>query len=77
MELARTRASFQVTFCPPGAPGAVSDTVLMTPMQEAADCGARRSRACTEAAWEVHTEESGEHAAALIQRGFSAEQYWR
>ncbi|TQN49654.1 Transposase for insertion sequence element IS904 [Acidithiobacillus thiooxidans ATCC 19377] len=28
-------------------------------------------------AWEVHTEESGDHAAALIQRGFTAEQCWR
>ncbi len=28
-------------------------------------------------AWEVHTEESGEYAAALIQRGFMAEQCWR
>jgi len=28
-------------------------------------------------AWEVHTEESGEYAAALIQRGFTVEQCWR
>ena len=28
-------------------------------------------------AWEVHMEESGGHAAALIQRGFTAEQCWR
>uniref|UniRef100_E6QV37 Transposase of ISCARN105, IS3 family IS3 group,ORFB n=1 Tax=mine drainage metagenome TaxID=410659 RepID=E6QV37_9ZZZZ len=28
-------------------------------------------------AWEVHMEESGDHAAALIQRGFTAEQCWR
>jgi putative transposase len=28
-------------------------------------------------AWEVHTAESGEHAATLLQRAYSAEQCWR
>ena len=40
-------------------------------------CSSRSSYSRKAVAWEVHTEESGDHAAALIQRGFTAEQCWQ